>query len=285
MTTIDKHGNNHHGAGTPDGGRFAVKRNTAPTEGLTAEPAHPGLDAFTRQREAAASMYLSARNTYFLANRDAARVALREQFPWATTAVFTRAWEDPEDRIVLSQLLGANRELDLEDDDSWERFAETASREQISALDNARRWVQEMGDEVSAYVEPSDEDHEGWHEYDLDLSATFALVDAGGYTVDQLDEQERDDLYFQLSERDGRMPSIVSASEIAYQLTDGDIAQTVPELAAALVAEYGDEKKAAKAIAGSSSWFTFRETIGDHLHEKVNDAISNAGWALLRAES
>lgn len=200
--TIDKSGNIHRGSGTSGAGQFAGRVNSAPSESLTAaSPSAASLDAFAVQRQAAESMYLSAKNTYFLANRDAAAVALREQFPWATEVVFSRSWDEPDDQIVIAQLIGPDRTIAIEEDDS---AAEDQSKEQIAALDNARKWIAELGDRVTDYLDGDGEEHDGRDGYVLDLSRSPVLQNASAFTVDQLDESERDELYHLLSERDDR---------------------------------------------------------------------------------
>jgi hypothetical protein len=264
-------------------GTFGCQARSEPEVAIPAPAAESGeVGVLTGRRADAAAVFLAAKHTYMLANRDLAAARLRAEFPWATLAVFTRSWDDLEDRIVLSELIGPDDTFDLEDDQAR---AAALSPEQVSALAEARTLIQDMGGDVSSYLDLPDQDHDGWHEYDLDLAAAPAPEDAYQQVTGALDLAGRDRLYNTLSETDGRMASMVDTTEIAYQITDGHLQDTDPDLADALIAKHGSAQAAAEAIADSDGWFAFREEVADDLHERVKDAIAESATALLKGDA
>lgn len=283
MTTIDARGNNHHGAGAPGGGEFAKKANSRPPGGLQAGSHDRRTDriVITNQQRVAETFAAAARQAHVEANRAAAAAVLREQFPWATTATFTHEWDALEGQYSLRQLRGPDRSIDIEEDESE---VAAMSAEQISALNDARRWVGQMGSDAGEQLPSSGEAFDGADSVDLDLTNPPASQNPVARLLDQLGLGDRDGLAELVTDMDGRLGSLVSTSEIEYQLTEGDIAQTDPELAEALAREYGDHSAASVAIAGSGAWSAFRETVNDDLHKSIDGAISDAGWALVNGK-
>lgn len=226
-------------------------------------------------------MFAAVQTAYHQACHDEAVAQIRARFPWATRAVFTRSWTDPEDQLSLDQLIGGDQVLEL---DMFPYPAELPA-EQVQALQTARARVCELGSEVTAYLDLPDDEHDGWYEYDLDLTAAPGQRDPFAAVLDQLSVTDRANLDGALSERDGRMASMVDTTEIAYQITEGHLQETDPDLAEALIATHGTAQAAAEAIADSDAWFAFREEVADDLHERVKDAIAQAGAATLREDA
>jgi len=274
MTNISASAESAREASREADGRFGSQAHTSPEISLGTAGAGSSTE---NARQRAAALFSAAQTEYHRANVAAATEKLRGQFPWAGTAVFTRAWDDPEGAIQLSQLIGADDVLDLEDDPR----AANLTRDQIGAADDALRWIGELGPEVSAYLEEGEVSHDGWYEYQLDLTKALDRTRPEASFVDMLDEHGRNLLDAELSERDGRLVSVVDLGEIDYQLTEGFLAEDHPEVTAALVSKYGTARAAAEAIADSDQWFQFREELADEVSERVRTAIHDAGAKLL----
>ncbi|WP_433673929.1 hypothetical protein [Microbacterium gorillae] len=98
--TIDKHGNNHHGAGTPDGGRFATKTNTAPAGSLSEDSQ---VDIAVREHERAVAEFLLSESRVQDAELGVLFARARQQAPAARTIVVY--WDDEVDQPYVEALL------------------------------------------------------------------------------------------------------------------------------------------------------------------------------------
>lgn len=258
-------------------GQFINRTNDAPT-GVLADPVESSTGSILKERANAASLHASARNTYLLANRDAATALLREQFPGVQMAIFTRNWDD--DQVRLHQLLGTAN-IDFTESTDWAEL----SKEQRDAYRDAQAWVREMGDDIASYLEPSDEEHDGWYEYQIDLTTQPQHTDAAHYTLEQLERSERSALCAALSDMDGRAISTFDTDEIVYQLQEGYWAEADDlALADKLTARYGSIEKAADAIATSTEWGELREEVDRHAREQMIDHLARAATNLIWAE-
>lgn len=230
MTNISASAESAREASREADGRFGSQAHTSPEISLGTAGAGSSTE---NARHRAAVLFSAAQTEYHRANVAAATQKLRTQFPWAGTAVFTRAWDDPEEAIQLSQLIGADDVLDFEDDPRTANL----TRDQIATAADARRSIGELGPEVSAYLEEDEVSHDGWYEYQLDLTKALDRTRPEASFVDMLDEHGRNLLDAELSERDGRLVSVADLGEIDYQLTEGFLGCELSETAIALVAK------------------------------------------------
>lgn len=275
MTSFDE--SLHPRGQAANAGQFATKTNDAPTATLGATSG-ASLEAILRERATAAAIHAQARATYLRSNRDAAIATLREQFPGAQMAIFTRNWDD--DAVKLHQVLGET-DIDFTVGPEWEAL----TVDQRKAGSAAESWIQEMGDDVELYVEPSEEEHDDWYEYQLDLTEQPAPSYAAGELVGNLAYSERSALDTALSDTDGRAISTFDTHEIAYQLQEGYWAEA-DNLAFAdkLTARYGTIESAADAIAATPEWEELRDEVDRHAREQMIDHIGRAATNLIWAE-
>ena len=96
-----------------------------------------------------------------------AKALLKESFPDHTLAIFIRNWD--EDRPSLLQLLSHGAgvdDIDLTDDEDAH-----LSSEQDKALAAAEHQIRLIGsdDDLLNHLDPSDEDHGDWFEFQLPL--------------------------------------------------------------------------------------------------------------------
>lgn len=275
MTSFDE--SLHPRGQAANAGQFAPKTNDAPTGTLNVA-AGASLESIMRERATAAAIHSQARATYFRSNRDAAIATLRDQYPGAQTAVFTRSWD--EDAVKLHQVLG-DTDIDFTEDDGWNGL----TVDQRKAASDAQLWIQEMGDEVGSYLDESDEEHDGWYEHQLDLTAQPAPSYAAGETVENLGYSERSALASALSDMDGRAISTFDTHEIAYQLTEGHWADVEEvDFAGKLTARFGSVEKAADEIARTSEWEQLRDEVDSYSREQMVDYIGRAATSLIWAE-
>lgn len=281
MSTFDESQHSRDNAG-----KFTEMAGSEQADVLTAPNPVAAFDAgaFQVQRSKAAALFVAAQTAYHQTNRDAAAAVLRAHFPWATTAVFAQGkWANLEHQIVLTRLLGAEQELDFYGDGATE-WGEKATHGQLVALNDARVWIGQMGENISAHLDPGD-DRDGWHEHRLSLADGPTPDKAAGSFIDQLEETSRNEMYFELSERDGRLPSIVDTREIVYQLEEGFVQDMSPNLAEAIVTKFGSVEAAAQAISDSGAWYGEREEIATRLQTEMPFAIRRAATAVLNEKS
>lgn len=262
MSTFDE--SQHPRGQAANAGQFTAKVNDSPTGSLTTHEA--SAESIMKERRAAASVYLAARNAYFQANRDAAVATLRSRYPGGHLAIFTRNWD--EDQVRLHQILG-DEDIDFTVDSEWEGL----TVEQRDAYRDASTWVREMGEDLSSFVPTSDEEHDGWYEYQLDLTVQPELPDVTQDLLDHLTPADRSRLDSRLSEMDGRMVSTIDTNEIAHQLREGIIGETEPELVEALQSEFGTLDAAAVEIAKTAAWDELRDDVDIHVRSMTFDAI------------
>lgn len=153
-----------------------------------------GLGAWRKQ---AAGIRAAAQDAYFQTSMAAAIATLQDQFPWARTAVFTRGWDEPEDRIVLAQLLSADRDFDMEED------GEQLSTDQMISAGNVSAWVSEFAGNVTRYLEVGENEHDGWYEYTLDLTEKPSERNPLAAMADAMTERDRDELTMRMDQAAG----------------------------------------------------------------------------------
>ncbi|MBN9214823.1 MAG: hypothetical protein J0J04_08535 [Microbacterium sp.] len=265
MTSFDE--SLHPRGQAANAGQFATKTNTAPTGTLASAGASTAT--LLEERATAAALHLAARDAYLRANKAAAIATLREQFPDASLVIFSRSLD--EDEVKLHQILG-NTDYDLTEIDDYNRL--TAA--QKDAYQSAQVWIQEMGDDVGTYIDEGGEDHDGWYEYQLDLSEQPFATSPVEKIVDQVSAAERSKLDTALSERDGRMISTVDTNEITYQLDEGLLAETDPDVVARLETQFGSLDSAARNIANTHAWSGLREDVDGYVRNHMFDAIVRA---------
>jgi|GEM_PF-5179395 len=260
-------------------GKFTDRTNSEPVSQLQRPlPADTAsMDALIRRQREAEALLFAAKAAAHAANRDLAGAYLRRAFPWAEGATFAASWDEGiAGGVRLSNVYGPDQHIDFDDDVDWREWCMSADASQTDDIEKAKVAVTSLGEEVFTYLEFADGNGESLHT--LDLTETHPPVNLVG----QLDRDARGNLYASLSDMDGRLPSMVSTSEFEYQLTEGAIATEEPEMAAALITEYGSAEKAAEAIAESEAWFQQREAIGDRIHNELDDAIHAAAVAALK---
>lgn len=126
------------------------------------------IQQIAADREQAETALAQAEGVADVLRVEHAVAVLHEAFPGHTLAVFGRAWD--EDAPHLMQLLAADADvepIDLGDSDS----SNNLSREQSVACSIAERAIRLIGDdnEVWRYLEPGEEEHEDWYEFNLPL--------------------------------------------------------------------------------------------------------------------
>lgn len=251
-------------------GRFDEKNHSAPEVTLgSATSDTPAIQALGQAR----SLFAAAQDTYMKANRAAAVAELRDAFPGSSVAIFARNWD--EDRPRLIQVLGET-DYDLDED------GEKLSREQMKACATADMAIQAMGDDdnVLNYLDGSEEEHDDWFEFQLPLNAEPELLRPVDNFLERTNLADRSALDGGLSQRDGRLYSVVDTHEIALRLED-DVYIGDAELSDALTQKFGTLDAAAGAIADSRSYEQFRQYADGLVSEQLNDGIEEAARSVL----
>jgi len=105
-----------------------------------------------------------------------ARKALQDQFPEHALAVFARTWET--DEYYLMQLLAPTEAIaDINFDEDDVSGLTSAQKDAVSVAEDA---ICAIGsdDAIWEHLGMSDDEHEGWYEFDLALDDGADLTDA-----------------------------------------------------------------------------------------------------------
>ena len=122
------------------------------------------MSAALARHQEVTDAYARARSEYLASGRDAAVAILRDAFPWATTATFTRDWDS--DIVVLEQVSDGTREQSLLTDAFWR----DGHPELRDVPGEARLYIEAMGSDVHDYLEDATADDAGHDTYVLDLT-------------------------------------------------------------------------------------------------------------------
>lgn len=111
MGTIDGKGNRHHGKGSPDGGRFAGKSNSAPSASITVQQqkAHEmGLGDLTHAVDAGPTPTLFEDTSYAVSSDEGLIAAAPELSPELIDTATRAASENPDGNVVVRAEAGNN---------------------------------------------------------------------------------------------------------------------------------------------------------------------------------
>lgn len=127
------------------------------------------IEQILAERQVAEVALSEAKNKADAARAEYAAALLGETFPQHTLAVFTRNWDQDEPHL-LQLISGAEGVEDLE---VWEE-RDQLSPEQLHAVNQAEIAIVLIGsdDDILEHLDPSDEYHNDWVEFDLPLNVT-----------------------------------------------------------------------------------------------------------------
>lgn len=235
-------------------GEFTDRVNDAPTTTLGGRgvvlPDTP-IEVLRQRQAEAERLRDAADRVHAEASVAAATGILRQAFPNATMAVFSRDWDEPEEDIRLIQILG---EPDVEAAPD-----QAKSPEQYEAWWAAHGLISGISIDQRDLIAGDGEEHNGWDEFQLDLTSAAKHVEPARHLVNALDAPTRRAIDSELSGTEGRMYSTVDNAEIKYQLTEADVFEDYPDEAARAIAVFGSADAAAEAIGDSEAWEGFRD--------------------------